>query len=117
MILGSGKQGDQSGNEWQLLAEKIRPGDGAMFRRWFRARFDHEKQLEHTEDRFEMWLDDVMVKEEYHSRSPATRWYTLDQAQELYRSAGFANTRAVKEFTSEPIDEDEPLFCIFGSKP
>ena len=117
MILGKEEQGNQTANDWQLLVEKIRPEDSAMFRRWGRARFDYKEQLEHTEDRYEMWLDDVMVKEEVHIRSPATRWYTLDQAKEIYRSAGFSNIRAVKEFTSEPIDEDEPLFCIFGSKP
>jgi len=116
MILGSGDQSDHAANEWQLLSEKVRSEDGTLFRRWFRARFDYRKQLEHTGDRYEMWLDDVMVKEEYHSSSPATRWYTQGQAKELYKSAGFGNIRAVKEFTSEPAAVDEPLFCVLGSK-
>lgn len=116
MILGN-EQDEQAANEWELLAEKPRSEDGALLRRWFRARFDHQRQLEHTEDRYEVWLDDVKITEEHHRRSPATRWYTLDQAVDLYESAGFVNIRAVKDFTDKPAADDDSLFCLFGTKP
>jgi SAM-dependent methyltransferase len=103
--------------DWQLIGEKIRPEDGAVARRWYRGRFDLENQLEHTEDRYEISLNDEIVASEHHQRSPATRWYTQAQAKRLYQDAGFTDIQMFSEFTFEPAQENDTIFCVVGKKP
>jgi SAM-dependent methyltransferase len=67
------QEGNPLEKGWVLDAEKERPDDGAVIRRWSRARYDLKNQLEHTETRFEASLDGEIVASEYHARSPATR--------------------------------------------
>ena len=113
---GEAANNDQA-KEWRLEAEQARPDDGAIVRRWSRARFDVAKQLVHTEDRYEVIVDDEVVTTERYSRSPETRWYTLDQALDLYREMGLTDVRAVREFTAEPASPDDKIFTIFGTRP
>jgi hypothetical protein len=70
------KRSEPLENPWRQTGEKVRPGDGAIVRRWSFSRYDPETQLEHTEDRYEVVRDGVILSNEYHSRSPATREYT-----------------------------------------
>lgn len=100
-----------------MMAERQRPEDGALVRRWSRATLDTQNQLEHTEDRYEVLLDGKMIAEEHHRRSPATRWYTQSQALQLYRLAGFTNLQVLHAFTRQPAAEDEELFTILGIRP
>jgi len=72
--------------------------------------------LEHTEDIFEVIRDDAVVASEHHRRSPATRWYTHDEAVSLYRQAGFQTVLAYAEFTFEPAPVGIPLFTLVGQK-
>ena len=72
------QEGTPLQTDWVKDGEKERPEDGAVIRRWSRARYDVERQLEHTETRYEVSLDGEIVSSEYHSRSPATRWYSAD---------------------------------------
>ncbi len=118
MILAPEKpEKEHDPSEWRLAAEKERPHDKTSIRRWTRARYDLVNQLEHTEDRFEISRSGRMIFSELHQRSPATRWYTQEQAVELYQNAGFADIRVVKGFTFEPASPHDTLFSVFGTRP
>jgi ubiquinone/menaquinone biosynthesis C-methylase UbiE len=111
------EQGTPQQTDWVPDGEVERPDDGAMIRRWSRARYDVQKQLEHTETRYEVSLDGEVIVSEYHSRSPATRWYTQDQARELYQQTGFTDLEVFSEFNREPVKEDDTVFSVVGYKP
>jgi SAM-dependent methyltransferase len=104
--------------EWKLIRERVRPEDGLLVRRWLRERYDRAAQLEHTEDRYELLRDGVVVHQELHSRSPATRSYSQAQAVALYRAAGFVDVHPVSGFTDAPATRaDDALFCVLGRRP
>ncbi|HLE51764.1 MAG TPA: class I SAM-dependent methyltransferase [Anaerolineales bacterium] len=112
------KEGDPIAHEdWKLTGEKTRLTDGALVRRWSRAWYDVENQLEHTEERYEVTLDGQVIAAELHRQSPATRWYTQVQAEELYLQAGFSDLRLVSEFSFDPVKKDDPIFTVLGRKP
>jgi len=111
------QEGNPLEKDWVLDAEKERPDDGAVIRRWSRARFDLKNQLEHTETRFEASLDGEIVASEYHVRSPATRWYTQSQACDLYHHAGFTNLQMFSEFSHQPASEEDTIFSVVGIRP
>jgi len=75
---------------WELAGEAVRPADGSTIRRWTRSTFDLAQQLESTEDRYEVLRDGAVVATELHVRSPATRWYSQQQALHVYQEAAFA---------------------------
>ena len=70
------RPGDPQQTDWKLAVERVRPEDGAVVRRRSRAWYDVERQIEHSEDRYEVLVNGVLVASEHHRRSPATRWYT-----------------------------------------
>ena len=100
---------------WRMDAEVARPEDGAVIRRWARASYDLEKQLEHTETRFEVSLDGKVIASEYHARSPATRWYSQNQARDLYLQVGISNLQVFREFSREPAAPEDTIFSIVGT--
>jgi ubiquinone/menaquinone biosynthesis C-methylase UbiE len=102
---------------WRQTGEKNRLIDGATVKRWSRNWFDPHAQLEHTEDRYEVIKDGVVISSEHHLRSPATREYTQNQAQDLYTEAGFLNLRIYKGFSHAPVTQEEEIFTICGMKP
>jgi ubiquinone/menaquinone biosynthesis C-methylase UbiE len=102
---------------FMLIAEKARPEDGATVRRWMRVKYDVPNQLEHTENRYEVLRDGEVIASEHHVRSPATRWYTQEQAANLYKEAGFTAIRLFREFTHEPASETDTTFSILGTRP
>jgi ubiquinone/menaquinone biosynthesis C-methylase UbiE len=99
---------------WRLVAEKTRPSDGTLFRKWSRARYDPGEQLEHTEDRYDRLVNGRVVIQERHQRSPATRWYTQAQAVELYRQVGFKPVDVFHGFSLEPVLSEDTLFTVVG---
>lgn len=103
--------------DWKFVAEAARPGDNALVRRWTRSTYDIPQQLEHTEDRYEVLREGEIVASELYVRSPATRWYTQEQAVHLFVVAGFINIRVVSEFSQEPASEQDTLFSLLGTKP
>jgi SAM-dependent methyltransferase len=103
--------------DWHLSGEKVRPTDGATIRRWSKSWFDPNLQLEHTETRYEVLKDNVVVESEYHKQSPATREYTQAQARELFIKAGFVNLRLYHGFTLIPAADDEEIFTVVAEKP
>jgi len=104
-------------NSWRLTGEKVRAEDGAIVKRWSRNTYDPELQLEHTEDRYEVIKEGVIIANELHLRSPATRQYTQEQTQDLYSKAGFVDIRKYKGFTQMPASADDELFSVLGKKP
>jgi len=116
MALYTGEsQADEVTEEW--THEVIRPADGALIRRWSRSRVDRINNLEHTEDRYDVIVNDRVIASETHSRSPATRGYTQAEAINLYWDSGFVDIRVTSEFTQEPITAEDTLFCVWGSRP
>jgi SAM-dependent methyltransferase len=103
-------------SEWRKVAEGVRREDGATIRRSMRMRYDHEQQLEHEEDRFEVLRDNQIIQSEICSRAPATRWYTQAQAIACCERAGFTAVTATSRFTLGPASPADTLFCVIGTR-
>jgi len=101
-------------SEWFNMAEAPRGEDGAVIRRWIRARFDHDQQLEHEENRYQLLRDGAVLHEELHQRSPAVRWYAQDQALKGFEQAGFGDLTLTSADTFDPASPDDTLFKITG---
>jgi ubiquinone/menaquinone biosynthesis C-methylase UbiE len=105
------QEGQPTQTEWRLTGEVVRPEDGAVLRRWSRASYEVENQLEHTEDRYEVSLQGEIIASEHHRRSPAARWYTPAQVLNLLEEAGFTQVRLLGEQSDK-----EPIFTVSGRK-
>jgi SAM-dependent methyltransferase len=103
--------------ESSLSDERLNPVDGLLYRHWSRQVFDMRKQLEHTEKRYEVSRNGEVIRSEEYRRSPATRWYTQEQASRLYDSAGFVDAYLTSGFTWRPAGPDDSLFCVAGRRP
>lgn len=103
--------------QWKLMVERVRPEDGAVVRKWSRARYDVDEQIEHTEDRFEVSLGGEVIAAEHHVRSPATRWYTQAEVKALYDEAGFVYVHHWSGFTRKPALSGDTLFVSVGTRP
>jgi SAM-dependent methyltransferase len=104
-------------SDWRKLAERRREEDSATVRRWIRTRYDHENQLEHEENRYEVLRDDIIIQSENHRRSPAVRWYSQSQVIAAYERAGFTDVKATSGFTFEPASPEDTTFCVIGARP
>lgn len=102
--------------EWGEPRQRTRPEDGAVVTRRSRSTYDLQEQLESTEDRYEITLNGEVIAAETYTRSPATRWYTQQQAIDLYKEAGFTGIRITSGFTMEPSKESDGVFCVIGTK-
>ncbi len=102
--------------DWSIVGEATRPGDGALIRRWIRTRYDHDAQLEHEENRYEVVKDGVVVRTEHHGRSPCVRWYSQAQAVELVEAAGFSVDAVTSGFTFDPVRPEDTTFCILATR-
>jgi len=111
------KEGTPLQTDWYPVFEKVRADDGATVRRLSRASHTPETQLWHSEDRYEVVLNSEVVASEEHQRSPAGRWYSQEQATQLYRDAGFGDIRLLSGFTQNPASAEDKLFCVLGVKP
>lgn len=110
------EEGDPEELPWKMLHEQKSPTDNRVFRKWSYAKYDGNKQLQHTEDRYEILHNGKIVKSEHHKRSPALRWYSQHQVKHLYQFAGFKSMKIVSGFKDQPALEDDPFFTIIGSK-
>jgi ubiquinone/menaquinone biosynthesis C-methylase UbiE len=108
------KAGDPLESEWEVSEE--RPQDGAVIRRVARSRYETETACEHTEDLYQVILDSVVLAEELHRRSPATRSYTQRQARLLYEQAGFRDVVTYSGFSYEPVMPEDSLFTLVGQR-
>lgn len=107
--------GDPLLQDWSLLQEAVREDDASV-RLWSWSRYEPEIRLEHTQDRYEVLRDGVVVESELHSQSPATTWYTQDEAVTLFRQSGFDDIQVYKEWSDEPAGPGDTLFSVVGVK-
>ena len=105
------------GGDFQLVFEKVRPDDGSTVRRWVRWWYEPEMQEFHSEDRYEIEREGAVTETEWHRQSPEGRWYTQAQAIRLFEEAGFTDIRVFHGFTREPVQAEDRLFCVMGTKP
>jgi SAM-dependent methyltransferase len=103
-------------SDWYMLGERQRGEDGATIRRWIRARYDHEGQLEHEENRYEVVEADTVVQTEFHGRSPAVRWYSQSEALACFERAGFTDLQTTFADTFEPASPEDTIFKVFGAR-
>lgn len=113
----SSRRSTTNGVDWALTCERTLPNAQLTYQLWTKQWFDHKRQLEHIENRFDVLRDGQLHEREYCRRSPATRWYTRAQARALYRRAGFKVVRLTSGFTNRPAGPADPLFCIVGNRP
>ena len=102
--------------DWYLEAEASRPADRAVIRRWFRCRYEPEKRLQHTEDRYEVVKHGKVVQSETYISSPFLTWYSLQEALGLLESCGFQNVRAHSDFKFEPATDQDTSFIVLGNR-
>jgi ubiquinone/menaquinone biosynthesis C-methylase UbiE len=114
-IMALWKEGEPLESEGEFTA--IRALDGVKFRRVAKSRYEPETECEHTEDIYQKIVDDKVVAEEMHRRSPATRSYTQAQARASFERAGFKNVQLYSEFTFEPVKQDDETFVVIGQRP
>jgi len=107
----SGKPAEEA---WE---ESATTPDGVVYRRVAISRVDPIERLEHTEDRYEKIVDGQVVRSEVHTRSPATRSYTQDQAVQSFEKAGFVDVKVLKGFADVPAGRSDALFVIRAFRP
>ncbi|MCH8066122.1 MAG: class I SAM-dependent methyltransferase [Chloroflexi bacterium] len=117
MLMWSGTpQTTEQANKWHKRKRVGEREDGSTVRRWTRARYDSEAQLEHTEDRYEIIVDGEIVETEKHSRSPSARWYTQDQSRALYEEAGFVDVLLYSGFSKDAASADDRMWAVVGRR-
>lgn len=102
---------------WEIDAEAIRPSDGALVRRWFRCQYDVANRIQHVEDRYEIIRDDEIIASELYSSPSYLTWYTVEEALDLVREAGFSDVQAHADFKFEPAAADETSYIVLGKRP
>ena len=110
------REGDPTVTDWGTPRERVRAEDGALVRRWSRASYELNAQLEHTEDRYEIVRDGVVLASEEHRRSPATRWYRHEQIRTLYQEAGFVDVQLTREWSGEPASPEDRVVTAVGTR-
>ncbi len=108
------KADDPLSGEWEQTA--VRTEDGATFRRVSRSWHEAGSDIEHTEDHYRLLINDQVIAEEVHQRSPATRSYTQAQAYSVFESIGFNPIEMYSQFTFEPVKADDTIFTIVAHK-
>ena len=108
------KDGDPLEFEWEQSA--VREKDGVKFRRVIKSRYDPISQYEHTEDIYQMIVDEKVTAEESFRRSPATVSYDQAQVKSLFERAGFVDAHLYSQFTLEPVKEEDNVFTVLAQK-
>ena len=111
------REGDPLRSDWHPHFTVTRPGDNAIIRSFSREWHEPEKRLWHAEQRFEVEKDEEIIATEHHLLSPEGRSYTQAQAMAIFAEAGFTEIRAFHNFTHEPAQPEDRLFCILGIRP
>lgn len=111
------KEGDGTWGDWWMVVEIPDYEDGKTLRRWERSACDSSTRLRHTENRYEIIENDVVLSDEVHKRSPELRIYSTHDLKEMLESTGFENVHTVSEYTTDPTTDSDGSFCIFGTKP
>jgi len=61
-----------------------------------------------------MIINEHVVAEEVHRRSPATRSYTQAQARAVFERAGFNPIELHSAWTFDPVKADDTGFTVVG---
>jgi SAM-dependent methyltransferase len=111
------KAGDPLVVEWVQIGQAARPEDGALIRRWWRMRFDPQRQMHALEEeRFEILVNGQVTVTEYYHRPDAFRWYTPAQAMALFTWAAFQNIHPLAGDSFKPAAENDRAFYVLGQK-
>lgn len=108
------KEGMPLEREWEKVA--MRDEDGALLHRMGRVWYEPKEECEHTEDIYQVFVEDQVVAAEHHRRSPAARSYTQSQARRLFEQAGFTDIRFLHGFIDELAWSEDALFTVVGFK-
>jgi ubiquinone/menaquinone biosynthesis C-methylase UbiE len=108
------REGDPLESEWDKSA--VREVDGAEFRRHSWSRYTPASECEDTQDLYQKVVGGMVVAEEKHQRSPATRSYTQVQARALFERAGFGRVELYSEFTFDPVQPEDTMFVVIGQR-
>jgi ubiquinone/menaquinone biosynthesis C-methylase UbiE len=103
--------------EFKLIAEAERPGDGAQVQQWFRCWYDTANRLQSTEYRYDVLMEGKIVQTETFTNEPDLTWYPVREALDLVASAGFIDVRAHNDFTFDPAPEEAISFIVLGRMP
>jgi SAM-dependent methyltransferase len=103
--------------DWEIDSQAIRPSDGALVRRWFRCQYDVARRLQHVEDRYEIIQNDVIIQSENYIGSAYLTWYSVNEALDLVREAGFSAVQAHADFEFVPASEEETSYIVLGKRP
>ncbi|MCW5932675.1 MAG: class I SAM-dependent methyltransferase [Fimbriimonadia bacterium] len=109
------KTGEPLETDWLLSGEKSMDEGQTIVKRWSKAKFEPDKQWEHTWTRYEVEMEGRIVQKELHERSPATRWYTQEQLQDIAHQAGF-ETQFLKHGGWEPSKAQDTAWSLIGQK-
>jgi SAM-dependent methyltransferase len=101
----------------RLEAEAEHPEKDLVIRRWFRCRYEPDRRLQHTEDRYELIRGGQVVCSETYEASPFLTWRPLGEALALLRENGFVDVRADSDFTFAPATERDTSFIVLGNRP
>ena len=104
------------GGDEVLERERTLP-DGSLIRRHCRGWYDPVAGFEHTDDRYELLRDGVVVREERRLRSPAVRQYDRAVITALHEAAGFVGLRFLSEFTHEPARPEDRIITTMARRP
>jgi len=111
------REGEPLDTGWEPLFTKTRPQDGATIRSWVREWREPARQWWHTEQRFEIEVDGEIVEREEQRRSPEGRWYSQQEAVQLYADVGFTDIQLFREFESTLAAAGDRQFSALGVKP
>jgi SAM-dependent methyltransferase len=100
---------------WFKLAERQRD-DGDTVRRFIREMYDHDRQLTHEENRYEVLRDGEVIETEFHTRCPCVRWYSQAEALALFEAAGFSDVRMTAAESDTPATSEDNSVKIRGTR-
>lgn len=103
--------------DWELEAEAEHPENGSVIRRWFRCRYEPDRRLQHTEDRYELVRDGQVVHSETYVASPFLTWRPLGEALAMLCENGFVDVRADSDFKFAPATDRDSSFIVLGNRP
>jgi SAM-dependent methyltransferase len=98
-------------NEWRLRREGRR-SNGDLVQCWEKAKFDTDKQIEHSEYRYDVIDQGRVVSSEEESLK--LRWYTQEQFHRLLQDNGFTSIKALKghsDIPALPQDDEFTFVC------
>lgn len=72
---------------------------------------------QHTEDRYEIIQDRVINHTNIFISSTSFTWYTVNEALDLLRQAGYEDVQAHADFEFVPAAADETSYIALGRRP